>query len=195
MERTLDVLSAHQRISMKKLSFTMVLMLILVAPQANSVEIARNVKSKTINAATWSVVAVRPNQSTTFLPLVMSWTVSGGVAYDYFTFRNIGTVLANNFAVAITQRRVSGSAPANAIFFEQCTNGMWNTVTGACSGSIVLVGQASDLFLSFSGVSLAPSNEIQMRARTTTSNRNQFETSLSVQLSRNDIRAKQVIHS
>jgi hypothetical protein len=158
-------------------------------------EIARVARTVTTSTSSWAVVAVEQNQSPTFAPIILTWSVSGGFAYDYFTFRNIGGVIANNFAVAIAQRRVSGNAPANEIVFERCVGGTWNITSNVCSGSVSQVGSATNSSIHFSSIALAPGNELAMRARTTINNRNQFEITLSVQLSRSDVRAKQVVHS
>ena len=184
-----------KRIYMKRFISIFLTIIALGISTATAGEVARVTRTTSATTSSWAVVAVEQNQAPTLAPFILTWSVSSSSAYDYFTFRNIGGVVANNFFVTVNQRRVSGNSPANEIFFERCVGGVWNTTNDSCSGTVLLVGKASDTTVSFSGVSLAPNNEIAMRARTAISNRNQFQTTLSVQISRNDVRAKQLVHS
>ena len=180
---------------MKRLTFFLITLFILNISSASAIQFSQ--ASASINVATspWAVVAVEQNQPPLLAPFHLTWSVSNSSAHDYFSFRNIGGVTANNFLVSISQQRISGNAPANEIFFERCVGGIWNTTNNSCSGSVVLIGLASDSTISFSAIFLAPNDEVAMRARTAINNRNQFQTTLSVQISRNDVRAKQVVHS
>lgn len=184
-----------KRISMKRFILIFFAIITIGVSTSTAGEIARATRTLPTTTTSWSVVAVEQNQAPLLAPFILTWSVSSSLAYDYFTFRNIGGVTANNFFVTISQQRVSGNAPAGEIFFERCVGGVWNTTNDSCSGTVVLSGKASDTSMTFSGVSIAPNVEIAMRARTAISNRNQFQTTLSVQISRNDIRAKQVVHS
>ena len=184
-----------KRIPMKRFILIFFAIVTLGVSSSSAGEFARITRTVPTTTTSWAVVAVEQNQAPTLTPFLLTWKVSGGAAYDYFTFRNIGGITANNFFVTISQQRVSGNAPAGEIFFERCVGGVWNTTNDSCSGTVVLAGKASDTSMTFSGVSLAPNAEIAMRARTGINNRNQFQTTLSVQISRNDVRAKQVVHS
>ena len=184
-----------KRIPMKRFILILIAIVNLGVSTSTAGETARITRTVPTTTTSWAVAAVEQNQAPMLAPFILTWSVSSSSAYDYFTFRNIGGVTANNFFVAVSQRRVSGNAPAGEIFFERCVGGTWNTTNDSCSGTVVLAGKASDTSMTFSGVSLAPNAEIAMRARTGINNRNQFQTTLSVQISRNDVRAKQVVHS
>ncbi len=149
---------------------------------------ARGIWSSNLATANWSVVAAGANQSVTNSPYLLSWSVVGGSAYNFFSLRNTGTVNVNSFSVVVSQTRVGGTGPANAIDFELCSGGVWNLTTNTCSGVIVLVGRASDLNLNFANLQLTPNSELSMRAKTAVSGRNNFSTQLDVLVSRSAVR-------
>jgi hypothetical protein len=151
--------------------------------------VARAVWSSNLATANWSVVAVGTNQSVTNTPYQLSWNVIGGSAYNFFRLQNSGTLNVNSFSVVISQTRVGGSGAANPVDFELCSGGVWNATTNTCTGTVVLVGRASDLNLNFSNLQLPPNTELSMRAKTAVSGRNNFSTWLDVLVSRSAVRA------
>jgi hypothetical protein len=151
--------------------------------------VARAVWSSNLATANWSVVAVGTNQSVTNTPYQLSWSVIGGSAYNFFRLQNSGTLNVNSFSVVISQTRVGGSGAANPVDFELCSGGVWNATTNTCTGTVVLVGRASDLNLNFSNLQLPPNTELSMRAKTAVSGRNNFSTQLDVLVSRSAVRA------
>lgn len=148
-----------------------------------------------VATTSWAVVALGRNQTPSASPYILLWAVSTGTAYDYFSFRNLGSVTLNGFRVAITQVRLTGNSPANEIFFERCLGGTWDSATTLCSGTVVQIGKASDGFLLFSGLSFLSNAAIEMRARTVPNNQSTFETSLSSEVSRSNVRASQISNS
>jgi hypothetical protein len=151
--------------------------------------VARAVWSSNLATANWSVVAVGTNQSVTNTPYQLSWNVIGGSAYNFFRLQNSGTLNVNSFSVVISQTRVGGSGAANPVDFELCSGGVWNATTNTCTGTVILVGRASDLNLNFSNLQLPPNTELSMRAKTAVSGRNNFSTWLDVLVSRSAVRA------
>jgi hypothetical protein len=151
--------------------------------------VARTIWSSNLATANWSVVAAGTNQSVTNTPYLLRWSVIGGSAYNFFNLRNVGTVNVDDFSVVISQSRVGGTGPANAIDFEFCSDGVWNATTNTCSGVVVLVGSASDLNISFANLQLTPNAELSMRAKTAVSGRNNFSTQLDVLVSRSAVRS------
>lgn len=156
---------------------------------SNAGERSQTLTSTTVSSDFWSVIAVGSNQSATNTPYVLSWTVGGGSAYNYFNLRNNGLVTLKNFLIDITQTRVGGNGPANEVFFELCTNGVWNSVANTCSGTISQIGKASDLVIVFSNVNLSTGSQLELRARTAVSGRTNFSTQVDAKVSRSDIRA------
>ena len=151
--------------------------------------VARAVWSSNLATANWSVVAVDTNQSVTNAPYQLSWSVIGGSAYNFFTLRNSGSLNVDAFSVVVSQNRVGGSGAGNPMDFELCSGGTWNGTTNTCTGTVVLVGRASDLNLNFSNLQLPPNTELSMRAKTAVSGRNNFVTQLDVLVSRSSVRA------
>ena len=176
------------------ISMVLLVSLAWITPSSAAIK-SRTERATQLSVPFWSVAAVKNSQVTTNAPLVLSWSVSGGTAYDFFELRNTGNVLLNSFRFSVTQVRVKGSGNANPVFFESCTGGVWSATTLTCSGTIQLIGSSNDLIMNFSSLSFAPSNQISMRARTSNSNRDNYETSLSVLVSRTDVRPGQISHS
>ncbi len=150
---------------------------------------ARAIWSSNLATANWSVVAAGANQSVTNSPYLLSWSVVGGSAYNFFALHNTGNVSVSAFSVVVSQTRVGGTGSANAVDFELCSGGVWNVTTNSCSGVVVLVGRASDLNLNFANLQLTPNPELSMRAKTAVSGRNNFSTQLDVLVSRSAVRS------
>ena len=150
--------------------------------------VARAIWSSNLATANWSVVAAGANQSVTNSPYLLSWSVVGGSAYNFFALHNTGNVSVSAFSVVVSQTRVGGTGSANAVDFELCSGGVWNVTTNSCSGVVVLVGRASDLNLNFANLQLTPNSELSMRAKTVVSGRNNFSTQLDVLVSRSAVR-------
>jgi len=151
--------------------------------------VARAIWSSNLATANWSVVAAGANQSVTNSPYLLSWSVVGGSAYNFFALHNTGNVSVSAFSVVVSQTRVGGTGSANAVDFELCSGGVWNVTTNSCSGVVVLVGRASDLNLNFANLQLTPNSELSMRAKTAVSGRNNFSTQLDVLVSRSAVRS------
>ena len=151
--------------------------------------VARAIWSSNLATANWSVVAAGANQSVTNSPYLLSWSVVGGSAYNFFALHNTGNVSVSAFSVVVSQTRVGGTGSANAVDFELCYGGVWNVTTNSCSGVVVLVGRASDLNLNFANLQLTPNSELSMRAKTAVSGRNNFSTQLDVLVSRSAVRS------
>ncbi len=149
---------------------------------------ARAIWSSKLATANWAVVAAGANQSVTNSPYLLSWSVVGGSAYNFFALHNTGNVSVSAFSVVVSQTRVGGTGSANAVDFELCSGGVWNVTTNSCSGVVVLVGRASDLNLNFANLQLTPNSELSMRAKTAVSGRNNFSTQLDVLVSRSAVR-------
>lgn len=165
------------------------------APPVNAGQVGSSIRSTTTNTASWAIAAVGENQSVTNAPYILNWSVSGGTAYNYFALQNTGTTSVVGFLVIINQTRVGGNAPPNDIFFERCVGGLWDSLTNTCSGTVNLVGRASDITFTFSNVNLSPGAGLSMRARTTINGRNNFSTQVNTYVSRADIRNAQITHS
>lgn len=181
---------------MKKLIFTLVtLILISNTTPASAGQHAQNSRSNTATSATWSVAAVGNGQLPTYQPLTLTWTVSAGTAYQYFSFNNLGTTTVNSFLVTVSQTASVNNGLVNDVFFERCLNGTWNTATNTCSGTVILIGKATDQVFSFANAALSVNAGISMRARTPPNNRNTYVTSISTSVSRLDIRPSLVTHS
>lgn len=156
---------------------------------------SRAVRANQIASGSWALVAHGRNQPVTLTPYILVWAVTQGTAYDYFYLRNVGTLPIKSLRVFITQIRLTGTTSAREIFFEQCSGGVWDPATHLCSGAVTQIGIASDGIFAFSNINLASNQFLDMRARTLPNNQSTFETTLSTQVMRSDIRPAQVAHS
>lgn len=162
---------------------------------ASAVVMGRFEGSQSITAAAWAVVANGRNQPVTTTPYVLVWSVTGGTAYDYLQFRNIGTISIQGFSVTITQVRLTGNANPREIFFERCDGGSWNVATHTCSGSISVLGRATDGLLTFANSAIGVGSFLEIRARTLPNAQSTFETTLATQITRAHIRIAEIRHS
>jgi hypothetical protein len=148
-----------------------------------------------ISTAEWAVIAYGENQPVIARPYILIWSVKGGTALDYFFFRNSGSTFIRSFRVEITQIRLTGNARAPEIFFEQCLGGVWNSTTDQCSGTVLLVGRASDSQFTMTNLNLVSSAQLSFRSRTAPNNQSTFETTLSVHVARSDAQIAEVRNS
>lgn len=181
---------------MKKLIVVLISTL-LTAPinTALAGDSAQNRRMSAISSASWAVAAVAEGQAPTFQPLMLTWNVSGGTAYQYFSFSNLGSTTANNFLVIVTQSTSIKNGNVSDVFFERCLNGTWNIAANTCSGTVILIGKATDQVFTFTNASLSAGTGISMRARTPPNNRNAYVTSISTSISRLDVRQSIITHS
>ena len=156
-------------------------------------------RSSAITTESWSVIAAGTSQGTgqgaASTSYLLTWTVSGGNAYHYFSLHNQGSLAVRNISLLISQTRVGGNSSANEVSFEWCANGVWNVTANTCSGTIVFLGSSLQNNLNLSNVNLAIGANLQLRGITAISGRNNFSTSISPIVSRSDVRSGAVKNS
>lgn len=180
------------------ISRTLVLLLSFIwisGSSASAVVTGRFEGSQSITSGAWAIVANGRNQPVTKTPYVLVWSVTGGTAYDYLQFRNIGTIPIQGFSVTITQVRLTGNANPREIFFERCNGGSWNVVSHTCSGSISELGTATSGLLTFANLSIGVGSFLEVRARTRPNAQSTFETTLATQITRAHIRLAEISNS
>lgn len=153
---------------------------------AQSTQVSRG---SSITSARWSVVVSGSNQSTANTSYLLTWTVSSGSAYHYFTLLNQGTVSLSRITLAINQVRNGGSGNATEVFFELCSNGSWNLNNNTCTGNLTLLGSSLQSSLILQGTNLPIGAGFEVRARTAISGRNNFSTFISPLVNRADTRS------
>ena len=185
--------------SLEPLVKRLLIFLILLSLQGALPAVAalRSQTNKSINAisAAWSVQAVGQGLSPTNTEYTINWGVNSGTAYSFFTFRNTGQLTVTGFTSTITQTSTQSNGKVGETYFDLCQNGTWNSTTNTCSGTIVNVGKASDLTLSFTNLSLTSASELNMRARTAPNVQNRYTTTLSVSVTRSQVRSGITINS
>lgn len=180
---------------MKKLTIAFLLFFqVLFGIPAEAGSIGRAMQSNVVTSAKWSVIATT-GQGNSSGPLSLVWTVNGGTAFSYFSFLNNGTLPIAQFSASVTQTQVSGSGKPNDISFTLCQNGIWNVVTNSCSGTPILIGNASDLSFLVATSNLIEGSELQIQALTKPNTKNVYLTEISSSLSRSSVRSGVISNS
>ena len=179
---------------MKKL-FLMVVSFSLVtsALPSSAAVIGRGVKSQIVNTSSWGVSLVNQSGVVVNQDYLINFSSTSGTSYDYFTFRNTGTLTTNTFTVSIIPdvQKNKNLVPADVIF-ERC-DGSWNLSTNACSVTPVQVATGASTSFAVTNA-LAVGGVLQFRARTPNNNRS-IAISLRVQVPRSSVRSGQVVNS
>lgn len=152
-------------------------------------------KGYTVNSGSWSVIATGVNQTTVNAAYTLVWTVSTGTAYNFFVFRNTGSLSLNSFTVEVSQVQFGGSGKPNDTVFELCRSGIWNPATNTCSGTIQIFGRASDIHITPISLTFSSGSEMSMRASTATNVKNSYTTTLNLVVNRSQVRANTVSNS
>lgn len=175
---------------MKRLLIAFLVAIVTQTPSSAG-EMTRWATAKSVTSGSWSVIAVGANQTPSNAPYTITWVVNTGTAYNFFTLRNSGNYAVSAFSMDVTQVQLGGSGKPNNTTFELCQNGVWNISTNTCSGSRVTVGTAVDLFstIFFNSSNLGVGSELSMRASTPPNIKNIYTTTLSVNVTRSQIRA------
>ncbi len=181
---------------MKKLTIAFLLFFqVLFGMPAEAGSIGRAMQSNTVTTAKWSVIATATGQSNSSGPLSLTWTVNSGNAYSYFSFLNNGTLPITQFSASVTQTQVSGSGKPNDVSFTLCQNGIWNVVTNSCSGTPILIGNASDLTFLVAASNLNVNSELKIQATTKPNTKNVYLTEISTSVGRSSVRSGVVSNS
>lgn len=174
---------------MKRLFVMFCVMVLLMTPTSvRAGQKSLSSVSGEIKSSTWAVVAVGQNQNITNTPYQLTWTVSGGFAYNYFHLRNSGTVNLNSLSLDLVLTRAGGNGPANEVILEWCSNGVWNPNSNTCSGTAVLLARDTDGITYLNGIVLSVGSQLDIRARTAVSGRNNFTVQINATATRSDVR-------
>jgi hypothetical protein len=174
----------------KRLFVVFCMMVLLTTPTSvNAGQRSLSSVGGAVSTSTWAVVAVGQNQNITNTPYQLTWSVSNGVAYNFFYFQNSGTVDLNSLSADIVLTRVGGNGPANEVILEWCLNGVWDSISNTCSGIIVLITRSTDAGFSLNSIVLPVGSQLDIRARTAVSGRNNFAVQINTKAARADVRA------
>lgn len=143
-----------------------------------------------VSATRWAASAVPAGAPPSTGPLVMTWTVSGGTARQFFDIVNTGAIeiMGQSFLVTNVYEK-SGNAKPPTITFEACVNGVWNSSTNTCSGTVVLMGRTTTEFFSSLTTPLAVGARLSARATTSPGGSSSYTTTINVLVSRSQVRA------
>ena len=161
----------------------------LALAQAANNGVASNVTAQTIGSATWSLVPIAtsasPNSQAAYVisPVVRSTNAATG---SYFVIKNFGTV--QTLSLSVTQV-VTGSG-TYTVNLHYCAGGVWNTSTGARSGTTTLIVTNTNASTN-SGtatITLAPGASFQLRAQYVDNKTDTVTDTVSVSVSPSNLR-------
>ena len=157
---------------------------------ANAKSNSQTPRSVSTSTASWSAVAYGQGQTPLNSAYTITWTVNSGKARDFFALRNTGNFTITGLTATVSQSQASSSGKPPSTSFDWCQNGIWNSSTNTCSGTIVSMGSATDviLTLTFSNLNLSVGSELSMRATTQPNLQNSYTSNISVFVSRSQIR-------
>jgi len=179
----------------KTLLVLVILFQLGVITPAEAAYLAVGSKGLSVNSGSWSVIATGINQPPVNASYTLNWTVSTGTAYNFFVFRNTGSLLLHSFTIEVSQVQFGGSGKPNDTVFEWCKSGTWNAATNACSGTIQILGRASDIDIIPTNLTFLSGFEMSIRASTATNVKNSYTTTLNIFVNRNQARAINIENS
>ena len=154
-------------------------------------------RTNSVATGSWAAVAYGQGQTPVNSAYVITWTVNQGKARDFFAFRNTGNYAVTGFSATVSQSQTSNNGKTPSTAFDWCQNGVWNSSLNTCSGTIISMGSATDvtLIMNFSNLNLAVGSELSVRATTQPNLQYTYTSTISVSVTRSQIRSGTVINS
>lgn len=145
--------------------------------------------------ARWAAVAVPRGSGAAVGALVLTWTVSQGVAYKYFDLLNVGTLplSGQSFEVTNVYER-TGNVKPPTVTFEACLNGTWSA-SNTCSGTVEMMGSTTGQFFTTVNTPLMPSARLEVRATTAPGAISSYTTTVNVSVARVQTRSGETTNS
>lgn len=172
--------------------FIAVTTVFLTLTAAPGITVTHAIGQQSVSAAVtrWGASAVPSGALTGQGPLVMTWSINQGIAYQYFDIVNVGQtdVLGQSFFVTNVYEK-SGNAKPPTVTFEACINGVWSSISNTCSGQVVTMGTTTTEFFSSLSTPLSVNDRLSARARTSPGGSSSYTTTINVLVSRDQIRA------
>ena len=119
----------------------------------------------------------------------INWNLSGSVTYQYFQVVNTGTLdLAAQTYSAVNSKPTNGNAPPT-IELDACIGASWNTTTGTCAGTKVVV-TATNQSATAANIAIAAGASVSFRALPITlpNYPQPYTTTVSISVARNQAR-------
>jgi|GEM_PF-2291394 len=150
--------------------------------------------TQTVTSASWGSVFVLQGQAATSGALVIDWTNVKKNPYQFVDLVNTSSVpLIGQTISTSSVRNGSGSPPLPIISFSLCRGGVWDSVTGLCSGTAVDLGVGTSGILQV--IEPVPvGGTLAMRASTSSGTGSPFTTTFTSVVSRTQVRAATVVN-
>jgi len=131
---------------------------------ASAVETGRLVQDEAVASASWGATpAANGSTPTPGSSYVITWNLTGALIYQYFQIANTGTLaLTAQTYSAVNSKPTNGNAPPT-IGIDACVGATWNTLTGACAGTVVRI-TASNQSATTASIPIPAGTSLSVRA-------------------------------
>lgn len=151
--------------------------------------------TQTVTSARWGSVFVLQGDTATTGPLIIDWSNVKKNPYQFIDLVNTSSVaLLGQTISTSTTRKGSGNQNLPTISFTLCRNGVWDVVTGTCSGTAVDLGSTVAGSISIAEP-VALGGRLALRASTTAGTGAPFTTTFASVVSRAQIPVAAVVNS
>jgi hypothetical protein len=150
--------------------------------------------TQTVTSASWGSVFVLQGQNATSGALIIDWTNVKKNPYKFIDLVTTSSVaLVGQTISTSTVRNGSGNQPLPIIAFSICRGGVWDSVTGLCSGTVIDLGAGMKGTLQVTEP-VPVGGTLAIRASTTAVAGSPFSTTFTSAVTRTQIRAATVVN-
>jgi len=183
--------------SMRCVTVLLVAMLMLFT--SNNVALAklssRATKQQTVTTPQWGNVIVDAGASVSTNPYSFAWQEGIGLEITYVDLRNSGNISTTGTLLTVTtQDQNESRKDASSLTLSACTGGTWNQTSNACSGTVTALGTVTNGSITLN-LALAAGAISTIRVAEVQTKRAKWTSTLSVKVTRSQIRAATVTNS
>lgn len=171
------------------------LLMVLTTNNAAMAKIgSTRMSSHTLTTTRWGNAFTDVGVASTNAPYVYVWAQSTGAQYTYVDIVNVGSLSTTGNTISVsTQDATSSRQDAPDLLFSSCT-GSWNQTTNACSGSITSLGNTTNGTVS-TNLTLAVGQRVTVQIRAQKTKKALWTSTLSISVSRSQVRAATTTNS
>ena len=178
---------------------TVVFVAMLMLFTSNNVALAKlsatAKKQQTVTTPNWGNVIVDAGAPVSKEPYSFAWKEGIGLEITYVDLRNPGSIATTGTLLTVSTKDSNNSTKdASSLTLSACTGGTWNQTSNACSGTVTSLGTVTNGSITLS-ISLAASATSTIRVAEVQTKRAKWTSTLSVAVTRSQIRAATVTNS
>ena len=178
---------------------TVVFVAMLMLFTSNNVALAKlsskATKQQAVTTPQWGNVIVDAGASVSTNPYSFAWQEGIGVEITYVDLRNPGSISTTGTLLTVSTKDSNNSTKdASSLTLSACTGGTWNQSSNACSGTVTALGTVTNGSITLN-VALAAGATSTIRVAEFQTKRAKWTSTLSVAVTRSQIRAATVTNS